>query len=375
MQKIFISQYPISTSKEKDLQMASAAAETYHYRSTTENSQVLEDANSIYNETWDRREPVDEALEKIRQAEDRATRVMYLAGKAEPLGAYTYRRELTDKFAEHGLKACFELKTFSAPKLEPAHPHADDMMNAAMEKARHLGAKSICVICKQESNGSQVFFKHAGFKEITNFAKSNEVLLGLSLADRKRRRIESDERLNEPSEKRQREASGSSSARPFNSPPFPAPNSDRRASVDLSRPDPRARYDGFRPREARAERRPSFVPAPKGCTLMKKYIHLIRDGKKTIEGRIDNGMFKNWRVGDQIRFFYMANAQDDVVCRITKIVRYNSFAEMVNKEDYKKCIPDAYSLENAIEIYDKIPGYKEKARTFGVLAVHLEKVK
>jgi hypothetical protein len=41
----------------------------------------------------------------------------------------------------------------------------------------------------------------------------------------------------------------------------------------------------------------------KGVTLMKKYIHYIQSGEKTVEGRINSGMFKNIHERDLLRFF------------------------------------------------------------------------
>ncbi len=109
------------------------------------------------------------------------------------------------------------------------------------------------------------------------------------------------------------------------------------------------------------------------ATLKKMYIHQIRDGRKTIEGRIDSGMFKNLRVGSRMRFFYFQDAQDDVYCTVTKINRYKSFREMISKENYKACLPEARSQEDAISLYDSIPGYREKAQANGVLAIHIKK--
>lgn len=111
------------------------------------------------------------------------------------------------------------------------------------------------------------------------------------------------------------------------------------------------------------------------ATLMKKYIHQIKSGGKTIEGRVNSGMFLNFKEGDTVRFFYMANTSDDVTCRIVKVAKFSSFTEMLEKEGFRKCLTDVNALEDAIRIYNDIPGYREKASRFGVLALHIKVVK
>jgi ASC-1-like (ASCH) protein len=107
-------------------------------------------------------------------------------------------------------------------------------------------------------------------------------------------------------------------------------------------------------------------------TLRKKYIHQIKSRKKTIEGRINSGVFLRYKKGDTIRFFYQQDPSDDVICEIEAIREYPSFAEMLQKEDYKKCITDAHSLESAIRTYDQIPTYRERAAKSGVIAIQLK---
>ena len=111
---------------------------------------------------------------------------------------------------------------------------------------------------------------------------------------------------------------------------------------------------------------------PVEVTLKKIYVNQIKRGDKTIEGRINSGMFNKLKAGDKLRFFYFQNQQDDAICKIKNIKFYNSFSEMLNNEDYRKCIPDAYDKESAIRAYDSIPGYIERAKKSGVLALHLE---
>ncbi len=125
------------------------------------------------------------------------------------------------------------------------------------------------------------------------------------------------------------------------------------------------------------------VVKPVGLTLKKEYIEQIRDGLlladgtriyKTVEGRIHNRAFKNLREGSLIDFFYMSNRKDNVVCRVTQKNIYPTFAAMLAKEGVSKCLPKLRydELAKAIKMYEAIPGYGEKSKKFGVVALQLE---
>lgn len=104
------------------------------------------------------------------------------------------------------------------------------------------------------------------------------------------------------------------------------------------------------------------------ATLKEPYLSQIRDGRKTVEGRISSGMFGNVKSGDRFAFF---NHSGRVTCHVTEAVRYGSFREMLEKEGFQKCIPNARNLEDAVRQYEVIPGYVERARQSGVVALRL----
>ena len=49
----------------------------------------------------------------------------------------------------------------------------------------------------------------------------------------------------------------------------------------------------------------------------------------------------------------------EVFCLITRVARYKTFREMLEKEGYSKCIPTARSLDAAAGEYAAIPGYSD----------------
>jgi ASC-1-like (ASCH) protein len=116
----------------------------------------------------------------------------------------------------------------------------------------------------------------------------------------------------------------------------------------------------------------SREPVLRQATLRKKYIHAIRNGQKTWEGRIHSGMFRPWNVGDNVRFFYQANASDDVVCKIVDKQVKRTFEEMIALDTAQRFVPEARDARDAVSIYHSIPGYTAKAAQHGVVAFRLE---
>lgn len=109
--------------------------------------------------------------------------------------------------------------------------------------------------------------------------------------------------------------------------------------------------------------------------MKRQYIHSIRNGEKTVEGRIAERAVLKYAVGDQVEFYYFTNSSDRVRCQIHKIEKFNSFKEMLVATGFKACVPQCENLQEAIEAYDRIPKYKEKARVSGVFAIHLTVLK
>ncbi len=114
---------------------------------------------------------------------------------------------------------------------------------------------------------------------------------------------------------------------------------------------------------------PQREPKTHSIPLKNPYLSQISRGLKTIEGRINSGMMRNLKVGDQIRFF---NQTGEANCVITAIRSYSSFGDMLKVEGVQKCLPNVHSLQEGVAIYDRIPRYPEKARQFGVLAIEIQ---
>ncbi len=60
-------------------------------------------------------------------------------------------------------------------------------------------------------------------------------------------------------------------------------------------------------------------------------------GSKTIEGRLNKGVFKKLKNGDDIKF---CNGDDMIEGKVININKYNSFRDMLTSEEINKILPD-----------------------------------
>lgn len=109
--------------------------------------------------------------------------------------------------------------------------------------------------------------------------------------------------------------------------------------------------------------------------MKRKYLQQIISGEKTTEGRINSGLFKNVQEGDKIKFFNDGGRYISALCEISGVQKYTGFQEMLESEGYQAMIPDAISLREAVDIYNGIPTYPERAREKGVVALKLKVIK
>ncbi len=160
------------------------------------------------------------------------------------------------------------------------------------------------------------------------------------------------------------------------------PSKKRGTETDYQKDREASNFDPREERRARRERVASQSmshepPTPKlalyRTNLKQKDIDQIKSGEKTIEVKIECGVFLKYKPGDLVQFSDKKAQADGVLCTIVSIRKYPSFEELFQQEDFKKCLPDAQSLEDAVSVYHAIPGSVKKAVRFGVIAIEFRK--
>ena len=272
-------------------------------------------------------------LKDIEERRERKTEILTHEGR--DVGCISYRRDLTNALADEGITECLEVTLISLfdPERDMGSGYRSLLLERIDAAAKIAQAHGICYRVPKKLSECIQYFEHRNYKskELRSMGEPQECILYKTL--QKRRRIEEDE------EKVTRPPPSVQSSKASQS---------NKAAIHLA-------------------------PGSHQLTLKKPYINPIRSGAKSIEGRINSGAPSKFKVGDKLRFFYPQNESDDVTCTISKIERYDGFREMLEATDYKKCIPEARSLDEAFNVYQRIPGYMDRARQNGVLALYLVK--
>lgn len=94
----------------------------------------------------------------------------------------------------------------------------------------------------------------------------------------------------------------------------------------------------------------------------------IREKRKNVEIRVGYETMKEIKVGDKLNFITFT---DSVCVVIKQIFSYNTFEDMLEKEDYKKIMPWATDVDTVkAKLNEFYP--PEKVEQFGILAFHFE---
>ena len=102
--------------------------------------------------------------------------------------------------------------------------------------------------------------------------------------------------------------------------------------------------------------------------IYKRYFDLIATGRKTTEIRVNDTRHRDIKEGALIRF----RCQDDqVLTRVTRTARYDTFDEMFDHEEVAAINPLATRDEQLANIRQIYPPERE---TLGVLAIGIELV-
>jgi ASC-1-like (ASCH) protein len=102
--------------------------------------------------------------------------------------------------------------------------------------------------------------------------------------------------------------------------------------------------------------------------IYKRYFDLTATGRKTTEIRVNDSSRRNIKTGSLIRFRCQG---DQVLTRVTRTARYDTFDEMFDHEEVAAVNPLATRDEQLANIRQIYPPEREK---LGVIAIGIELV-
>lgn len=104
--------------------------------------------------------------------------------------------------------------------------------------------------------------------------------------------------------------------------------------------------------------------------MNRNYFVELKTGKKKVETRAAIVKYRNIKAGDRIEFV-CGNERFSRVVRSVKI--FKSLVSLLKKYRIADIMPDVRSFEDFQRSYYSYPGYKEKLKKFGIIALTFKK--
>jgi ASC-1-like (ASCH) protein len=102
--------------------------------------------------------------------------------------------------------------------------------------------------------------------------------------------------------------------------------------------------------------------------VQNPWFTLIKQGRKTIEGRLNKGQFSRLEVGQIVMW---ENAGQTVKTKLVRIEKYQSFSDMLVNEGLRHTVPGKETLKDGVDVYRGF--YSEaKEAEHGVLAIEVK---
>lgn len=102
------------------------------------------------------------------------------------------------------------------------------------------------------------------------------------------------------------------------------------------------------------------------------YFTFVKNGQKTIEGRIKKEKYREIYSGDHI-VIYNEEETESFEVVVLGVRTYLSFQEMLLKEPLQTVLPNASSVEDGINIYRRFYS-PEQEKEYGVVALEIARI-
>jgi ASC-1-like (ASCH) protein len=132
--------------------------------------------------------------------------------------------------------------------------------------------------------------------------------------------------------------------------------------------------------------------ATHALTLMEKYFDLIKNGRKSWEGRTFSGTSASINKDDMLLFSINPSSasspqrlDERLLTRVEEMQRYPSFRDMLLDQGVEAFLPlddddvsngkHVLSIDQAVDLYRSFPSYSERERLYGAVAFRIQLLK
>lgn len=90
----------------------------------------------------------------------------------------------------------------------------------------------------------------------------------------------------------------------------------------------------------------------------------IKNKKKTIEGRLEKGIFKDINIKELIKICFQ---KEEILAQIISINKYEDFRDLLTTENIKEILPEIDEIEKGIKIYNEY--YPSNNNNYKILSI------
>ncbi|MDI6734125.1 MAG: ASCH domain-containing protein [Patescibacteria group bacterium] len=94
----------------------------------------------------------------------------------------------------------------------------------------------------------------------------------------------------------------------------------------------------------------------------------IKDGLKTVETRAATTRYQNIKKGDVL---VIVCGKERIIKKVKCVRHFKNIKSMTKAISFKKIMPSVKSIIEMRKIYSGYPGYKEKIKRFGLIALEI----
>jgi len=99
------------------------------------------------------------------------------------------------------------------------------------------------------------------------------------------------------------------------------------------------------------------------------WFNLIKEGKKSVEGRPNRKDFAQMKIGDRIEFFNK-ELNENFMAEIVNVTHHKTFEEMIKSNGIDNVLPGVRNLDEGVQVYMQYYT-KEIEAEFGVVGIHV----
>lgn len=103
--------------------------------------------------------------------------------------------------------------------------------------------------------------------------------------------------------------------------------------------------------------------------LSEPWFSYVKRGEKKIEGRLYDNKRKLLKIGDTI-IFSDENNNNIFEKEIKDLQVFDNFNDALNNVKLEDILPGITNHEDGVDIYNKIPGYSDGSKKYGVILIH-----